>query len=236
MTIWGALAELFHRRPPAEPDLDDTAPVVLGGPPWPDFDGGLDAIPIGRRGLVETFGDLGETFDSKGAIKVSRVWERASMTLARELPGYARPLYVHRLAEPYLREALRRATWVAPDWAPGKIGCFNPRRQRHSASLPLSLHSWGVAVDIDSDDNPGRNLRDRVEPWTGAWTRLYPRGLPREVVEAIESVGWEWGGRWFPYVDPMHFQLCRTRARPTLAEQAARLRSEAISGTPEPGR
>lgn len=223
MTFWGAIAELLRLRAPAwGPELaDDTAPIVLaGGPPWPDFDGGLDEIPVGRRGLVATFGDLDETIGEDGSIKVSRAWERASMRVARDLPGYKRPLYVHRLAEPYLREALRRALWAAPDWEPDRIGCFNPRRQRHSSTMPLSLHSWGVAVDIDSLENPGRNVGEPVEPWSPRWMRLWPLGLPRLVVEAFESVGWEWGGRWSSYVDPMHFQLVRTRAPVRLVTSA----------------
>jgi hypothetical protein len=185
-------------------------------PPWADFDGGLDRIPVGRAELVATYGDVEATTGRDGKLRVSRAWERESMMLARRLPGYGRPLYVHRTMEPYLREGLRRALLAEPSWRPKAIGCFNPRRMRHDGTMPLSLHSWGVAIDIDAADNGGEYVRDRVEPWSPAWMKIWPSGLPRTVVEAFESCGWEWGGRWRTYLDPMHLQLAWTRglARP----------------------
>ena len=36
---------------------------------------------------------------------------------------------------------------------------------------------------------------------------LWPDGLPRAFVEAFESVGFSWGGRWKGYCDPMHFSF-----------------------------
>ena len=47
----------------------------------------------------------------------------------------------------------------------------------------------------------------RVPLVEAAWRRLWPDGLPRAFVEAFEGAGFEWGGRWRGYVDPMHFQV-----------------------------
>jgi hypothetical protein len=129
---------------------------------------------------------------SAKGFRVDADWERAHMVLARHLPGYSKDVYCHRLAEPYLREALRRALAAAPDYAVYSIGCFCPRHMRHDPKRPLSLHSYGAACDANAPDN---------KPNT-------PGNLPPAWVEAWESVGWIWGGRW-RWRDAMHFQLAR---------------------------
>ena len=69
-----------------------------------------------------------------------------------------------------------------------------------------SAHAFGVAVDIDTRVSdywrwakPGARWRNRVPP---------------EVVEAFESEGFIWGGRWYHF-DTMHFEY-----RPELLDPA----------------
>jgi hypothetical protein len=200
-----------HRSAPVLP-LGSPEPA---GPPWDPFEGPLETIPAGRTAMIATYGDLGHSYDRKGSVVVSRAWERANMITARGLPGYDRPVYVHRQVEPYLREALRRAKgWGAIE----RLGCFAPRHQRHDKSLPLSDHSWGIAVDINAEDNQGRYPKALIaqvgrvpKPWDPLWHHVWPAGVTFEFVEAFESVGFEWAGRWTSFVDPMHFQLRKTR-------------------------
>ena len=67
-------------------------------------------------------------------------------------------------------------------------GCFNIRSKR-SGGTP-SLHSWGVAVDINA-----------------AWNRMGQEPtLSAEFVKCFTDVGFDWGGEW-RRTDPMHFQL-----------------------------
>jgi hypothetical protein len=68
-------------------------------------------------------------------------------------------------------------------------GCYAPRRIPGSGSL--SLHAWGLAIDL----NAARN------PQFGA-SRHDPR-----LVRAMERAGFVWGGRWPTAPDPMHFEL-----------------------------
>ncbi len=68
-------------------------------------------------------------------------------------------------------------------------GCHAPRRIPGSGSL--SLHAWGLAVDINASENP-----------QGAEPRQDPR-----VVRAFEREGFTWGGRWPTAPDGMHFEL-----------------------------
>ncbi len=67
-------------------------------------------------------------------------------------------------------------------------GCFCIRSKRGAASY--SLHSWGLAVDI----NAAGNLFGRSPT------------LSRELVKCFTDAGFDWGGTW-KLPDGMHFQL-----------------------------
>ena len=98
----------------------------------------------------------------------------------------------HREMVPPLRAALgelaRRglSRLVNPgDYA----GCHAPRRIQPRGQL--SLHAWGVAIDLNAAANPfmGRSRQDR------------------RLVRTMERHGFTWGGDWPTRPDPMHFEL-----------------------------
>lgn len=67
-------------------------------------------------------------------------------------------------------------------------GCFNVRRKRGLTSM--SLHSWGVAIDVNA-----------------AWNGLGKNPtLSKEFVQCFTDAGFDWGGTW-TRKDGMHFQL-----------------------------
>ena len=68
-------------------------------------------------------------------------------------------------------------------------GCYAPRRIQ--ARGQLSLHAWGVAIDINAAANPflGRSRQDR------------------RLVRTMRRHGFTWGGDWPTRPDPMHFEL-----------------------------
>lgn len=67
-------------------------------------------------------------------------------------------------------------------------GCFNIRSKRVNQSL--SLHSWGLAIDINA-----------------SWNQLGKTPtMPANVVLCFLEAGFEWGGTW-DVPDGMHFQL-----------------------------
>lgn len=67
-------------------------------------------------------------------------------------------------------------------------GCFNIRSKRGSGTP--SLHSWGVAIDLNA-----------------AWNRMGSKPtLSAGFVECFTAAGFEWGGAWRS-PDGMHFQL-----------------------------
>jgi D-alanyl-D-alanine carboxypeptidase len=68
-------------------------------------------------------------------------------------------------------------------------GCYAPRRIQPRGQL--SLHAWGVAIDLNASANPfmGRSRQDR------------------RLVRTMERHGFTWGGDWPTRPDPMHFEL-----------------------------
>ena len=109
----------------------------------------------------------------------------------RSVPILGRVTCNRRLFAP-LRRALRtlehRGLSSVVDRA-DYAGCFAPRRIPGSGSL--SLHAWGLAIDINAAANP----------------RLGDSRQDRRLVRAMEDAGFTWGGRWPTVPDPMHFEL-----------------------------
>ncbi len=69
-------------------------------------------------------------------------------------------------------------------------GCFNIRNKRNGGTP--SLHSWGVAIDINA-----------------AWNRMGQKPtMPMSVVACFTGAGFDWGGDW-SRPDGMHFQLSK---------------------------
>jgi len=70
-------------------------------------------------------------------------------------------------------------------------GCFNIRKQRGSLSK-LSLHSWGIAIDVNA-----------------AWNGLHKKPtLSSGFVKCFTDNGFTWGGNW-RRSDGMHFELSK---------------------------
>ena len=67
-------------------------------------------------------------------------------------------------------------------------GCFNVRRKRGSSSQ--SLHSWGIAIDINAAYNQFKRT---------------PTMSP-QLVKCFTDANFDWGGNW-KTPDGMHFQL-----------------------------
>ncbi len=168
---------------------------------------------LSTKQIVATYGNPGI-----GEASPRKAWERASIVTCRDgngdrpgVPGVPPRFYfmVHQLAEPAMRIAFAAAKLADPGYTIERAGAYNFRHQRHDPARPLSRHSWGIAVDIDAEDNSGRQFAagKSPAPWSAAWLEVWPRGLSRAFVEAFEAEGFVWGGRWLGFVDPMHFEI-----------------------------
>lgn len=59
-----------------------------------------------------------------------------------------------------------------------------------------SLHSWGIALDINPQRNPYQ-----LGKWEEADT-----DIPSKIIDIMKSQGFAWGGDWPGERDPMHFE------------------------------
>jgi len=214
LTVDGKLGEATRA---ALANRMDTQPEPTSEPPdqLDQFEGTLARIPRSRAEIMQAFGNPGTLG------KPDKLWRRREIVTVRDLPGvpYKWHVQVHRLAEPYLREALKRAA-ADSTYRVERCGVHVHRAIRGRASL--SLHSWGIAVDINPSENRAQKFQrgSGPIPWSKEWTDQWPDGMDMAFVEAFESVGFTWGGVWgksggdfvdralgCSFFDPMHFEL-----------------------------
>lgn len=119
-------------------------------------------------------------------------WETANMTKVVSALLPAGKLYVHKdMAGPLLL-ALAAARTTCHDYTIRTIGCWNVRYKR-TATKEVSLHSYGLAVDINADKNP--------------LSVQLVTDMPPTFVQAFKDQGFTWGGEFSGMKDAMHYQL-----------------------------
>jgi len=126
------------------------------------------------------------TREDEGAYMV--VWDVPEY-ITKAIPEIPRRIYCNTqmivpLETAFLNIINRGLTNLIKTWD----GCFDIRRKRGRNSW--SLHSWGIALDINA-----------------AWNGLgkVPQ-MPMQLVECFTDAGFWWGGTW-KRKDGMHFQL-----------------------------
>lgn len=139
-----------------------------------------------------------------------------------KVPLFSRSVSVHKMVADAVRRVDAKVARLAerdPETAAflkgiGSMGGYNWREIR--GTTRRSFHSWGLAIDIQP-----RKLGSQVIFWEWErernpdWMLVPPERRwrpPEGVVEAFESEGFAWGGKWELY-DPMHFEY-----RPELFE------------------
>ena len=97
----------------------------------------------------------------------------------------------HKLMLPQLRGALAE---VEARGLAGSLhtydGCYVPRFIERNPAKSISLHTWGIAIDMDASTNY-RGIRGTMDP---------------AIVTIFKRWGFRWGGDW-TYTDPMHFEM-----------------------------
>jgi len=141
--------------------------------------------------VAAAVGSFTYTPNADGTINVDPAWVAANIrTETIPILGSVR---CHKAMLPQMRAAFQEivdrglADKIYPDQY---AGCFYPRFIASDPSQGLSLHSWGIAFDINV---PG-NLRGTVGE------------IDRTVVSIFKKWGFAWGGDW-NYTDPMHFEM-----------------------------
>jgi hypothetical protein len=97
------------------------------------------------------------------------------------------PLFERLMDELYAEGV--RFTAKADDW-----GWANRDERNHPGVR--SYHSWGLAIDLNAEDNPS------VTPGHAHHTTM-----PANSEQLAVALGLEWGGNWHDPYDPMHFEV-----------------------------
>jgi hypothetical protein len=152
---------------------------------------GVYAARLVGGSVAEAVGSFRYRWFRDGSVDPDPAWVGASIT-SGDVPILGR-VTCHRVMLPQLRAALQEVvdTGLASAIDPGDFGgCYSPRFIGRDPARGLSLHTWGIAVDLNVSGNQ-----------VGTAGTLDPR-----VVRIFESWGFAWGGRW-SVPDPMHFEL-----------------------------
>lgn len=162
-------------------------PVDIAGPQEGEaFRHAATVLP--QVALKKKFGEFAYRPGEGRGIVQDEAWVDANIVTV-EVPILGR-VECHRKFVPSLRGALADVEQSqlrhTIDLA-GYAGCYQPRLIKEDSGL--SRHAWGIAVDINANQNPYGTP---------------PRQDPR-LVKTFERWGFTWGGRWL-VPDGMHFE------------------------------
>jgi hypothetical protein len=141
--------------------------------------------------VAEAVGSFRYRYFADGTVAPDPAWTAAN--LRTEPVPILGEVTCHRVMLPQLRGALQEVvdSGLEDRVDPGDFGgCYAPRFIADDPAKGLSLHTWGIAVDL--------NVQGNLRGSTGE--------IDRRVVDIFKSWGFAWGGDW-AYTDPMHFEL-----------------------------
>jgi hypothetical protein len=193
----------------AHPDLSDIFrdPYVRGAPE------GSRGAPEGSRGPSGAVASRGDPGRIRVDALLRATYGQTRAEVERRLVVvrfHGHDVRVHRRAAAAFEAAGRRvdaavrAEPAAEALVASLGGTFNWRDI--AGGDRLSPHAFGIALDLDP-------RRSRYWRWGDA---AKPAAVPGAIVDAFESEGFIWGGRW-SHFDTMHFEL-----RPELLDHACR--------------
>jgi len=155
--------------------------------------------PVGLQEIVQAFGDI-YSYLHDGVFD-SAAWEGDyivlstlpfPMILSWDHTQTVRRFRCHKLMVDVFAQVFGE---IANQGLQSKLvrfaGCYQQRSQRNSNKI--STHTWGIAVDLNSETN-GQGTPGDMDPG---------------VVEIFRNAGFKWGGDWpGKQKDAMHFQYC----------------------------
>lgn len=161
--------------------------VKAGGTPVPD-----------QAHVRAVYGDFPYKEAKNGAIAIDPEWARQNITSVKLHDNKVR--WLHKLVAAEFKALYEKAVKES-GYHPVSVQTYVPRHTLWNPAKPLSMHSWGIAIDFD----PSHNRMGGTDVDTHGPSKL--RKHPR-FVEVFTDAGWEWGGSW-RMKDDMHFQRAR---------------------------
>lgn len=150
------------------------------------------AAPNGIPAVKALFGDYKFVEQSGGNVMADSGWTHDNLVVEHNVAGTGINIQLHKKIAPFFEECMKEAVRRCPTYKVRMLGGFCARHMQHNPNMPLSIHSWGAAFDVNWDKNP-------MAP-------VLVTDLPDDFIKAFTENGWEWGGSWKSTKDAMHFQ------------------------------
>jgi hypothetical protein len=156
-------------------------------------------VPNGLAQIRAAFGDIrlmmGPDPDEACYLRIEGDWAAQNLApvTAEGIPAMRR-IYCHKKIIPLLKGAFVDIVAAGLGTEVRSFdGCSCPRYKRRTQRNLPSVHSWGIALDLNAATNRQGTKGD----------------MSRAVVAIFREHGFRWGGDWKGrYRDPMHFQYC----------------------------
>ncbi|MFH1236557.1 MAG: M15 family metallopeptidase [Parcubacteria group bacterium] len=168
----------------------------------------IPPVPAVLQGLVETGTDASQNY-GQGQDCLLQAYGDSVEAVSANLVSTSfagHTVSVHKFAADAFK-AVSQTIGTIP-YPIYRADTFNWRKI--SGSEKMSLHSFGIAIDINPKDNPF------CPAWAGQVTNpdqaeICRNGglisdIPLEIIKAFKDNGFEWGGNWTSVKDPMHFE------------------------------
>ncbi len=171
---------------PPLPTFRSSAPIPKAGvAPKPDY----PIVPDGLEQLQQVFGSYPyeEMPNTSGRIRVPPEWIQENIATV-QIPGLGL-VQCHKLLAPVLVNVFTLLQAQGLTTGLKYDGCFVPRHKMWDPSKDLSVHSWGIAIDLNAAQNQ-----------VGTAGKFDP-----QLIRIFAEHGFYWGGH---FGDPMHFQYC----------------------------
>ncbi len=173
--------------------LGSSASLEVLAPDYPEPEPGeqVQNAVLTAGSVAEAVGSFTYVEGSNGTIVPDRAW--VAEYIRTETVPILGSVTCNKAVLPQLRAAL---TEIVQRGLASSIhrdeyaGCYYPRYIGRNRANGLSLHSWGIALDLNV---PGNQRGTAGE-------------MDRRVVLIFEKWGFAWGGYW-NYTDPMHFEM-----------------------------
>jgi hypothetical protein len=157
-----------------------------------EFNDPVQTAILSGTSVSQAVGTFNYTPHANGTVTPDPRWVRTY--IRRETMPIIGPVTGNKGMLPQLRAALtevQRTPGLASAIHPSQYGgCYVPRFIANDPSKGLSLHSWGMAVDLNVPENERGTVGQ----------------MNRQVVAIFKKWGFAWGGDW-NYTDPMHFEM-----------------------------
>jgi hypothetical protein len=146
-------------------------------------------VPDGLQEIMQVFGAFVFVERSNGLVAPEQEWVKGNIARVENVAVLNQDVVCHRrMALPIsnvfqqILEAGLASTIETYD------GCYWPRYKMHDPERGLSVHAWGIALDLNAVTNQPGSRGDMDE----------------RVIQIFCEHGFYWGGN---FGDPMHFQF-----------------------------